>query len=69
MLDSENAEQIEARYDAIIAALRGAAEKAPDNGTSDTAVDLAQVRLLEASYAARPHHRRFLGAGKALDPK
>lgn len=31
----ENAEQIGKRYEAIIAALRAAAEKAPDNGTSE----------------------------------
>lgn len=38
VLDGENAEQIDARYEAIIAALRGAAEKAPDNGSSETAI-------------------------------
>lgn len=38
VLDGENAEQIEARYEAIIAALRGAADKAPDNGMSESSI-------------------------------
>ena len=36
--DGKDAAEVNRRYDAIIAALRGAARKAPDNGTSDAGV-------------------------------
>ncbi|MEP0189287.1 MAG: hypothetical protein ABJP70_03595 [Erythrobacter sp.] len=37
-LDGASAENVATKYDAIIAALRAAAEKAPDNGSSDAAI-------------------------------
>lgn len=38
ILDGADAAQVTTSYDGIIAALRAAAEKAPDNGTSDAAI-------------------------------
>ncbi|MET4130982.1 hypothetical protein ABIE62_000090 [Porphyrobacter sp. MBR-155] len=61
--DGKSAAEVNKRYDAIIAALRGAATKAPDNGASEAAVTAGviadQIERASAMYRISASDDRF----------